>query len=137
MAKEKFKYGDLSVDVEYVGDGSPPWDERGEPHHEYDVRVKGAGGNYKTKAWGSLHDYEKGDATAHRDMARMVLGELVSAASDPDEWISMMIGEAAGREALERGKAAERMIKIAEKFDQDALFAAGDAAREEEESGVN
>ena len=136
MAKEKFKYGDLTVDVEYVGDGSPPWDQRGETRHEYDVRVKGAGGNYKTKAWGSLDDYRNGEPDAHRSLAQMIVGELVSAASDPDEWITMMIGEATGRDALDKGKTAEKIIKQAQKFDQDALFAAGEAAREEEERGA-
>jgi hypothetical protein len=132
MAKETFKYGDIVVDVEHVGEGSAPWDERKEPRHEYKINVRGAGGRYKAGGWGSTSDFETGQL-AHQSMAWSAIDDLHSALTDPDEFIDIVIGEAKGRDALERGKMAERVVKAARKFDETALARAAEMRREEEE----
>lgn len=133
MARQTFTYGSLKVTVRDAGEGYAEWDPRGEPRTEYDVSVSGAGGGYRTKAWGSVADFEKGEFD-HRAMARMAVADLADAASDPDEFINMVVGEASGRAAFERGKVAERVIRAAGKFERAALLKAAEQAREEEEA---
>lgn len=131
MAKQRFEYGNLTVEVNDIGDGVAPWDEKQETRHEYDITVKGpSGARYKSKGWGSLNDYQKGEHD-HRAMAWNVLNDLYSSAADPDEWINLVIGEASGREALDKGKLAEKIIKAAKKFDLDDLQSAYEKAQEE------
>jgi len=119
--KQKFSYGKIEVDVADVGEGVAPWDEKGETRHEYDITVKGPdGARYKSKGWGSINDYEQGKFD-HRGLAWSAINDLYSANADPDEWINMVIGEASGREALDRGKTAEKVVKAAKKFSWDDL----------------
>jgi len=131
MGKEQFKYGNLDVVVEDVGEGVAPWDESGESRDEYKILVRGPRGEkYSTKGWGSINDFEKG-AKDHRSMAWNALSDIYSAGADPDEWITLVIGEATGREALERGKTAEKIVKAAAKFNWDDIQAAFEKAQEE------
>lgn len=131
MAKEKFEYGDLKVVVDQVGEGSAPWDERQEPRHEYAIMVTGPGGaKYVTRGWGSTHDWETGELS-HRSMAWSAIDDLLSAASDPDEFITLVIGERKGRDALDRGKVAEKVIRAAKKFPYESLQKAVELTREE------
>lgn len=60
----------------------------------------------------------------------MVVEELLSAHADPDEFISMVMGEATGSEALKRGRRAEKVVAAAKKFRYDELVKAVEAARE-------
>lgn len=131
MSKEKFKYGNLDIVVEDVGEGIAPWDEKGDTRHEYKITVKGPGGaRYSSGGWGSINDFQKGEMD-HRSMAWSTIMDLLSANSDPDEFINMVIGEAPGRKALERGKLAEKIVKAASKFSNDDLNAASEKAQEE------
>ena len=131
MAKEKFTYGALTFTVEDVGEGAAPWDPKEEPRYEYKVNVKAANGaTYSTKGWGSINDYRQGKLD-HRGMVWGVIQDLLSAAADPDEFITLVIGEESGRKALERGKTAEKVIKAAKKFKFEDLQAASDQAQAE------
>ncbi len=60
----------------------------------------------------------------------MVLDELASAANDPDDFIQMVMGDTTGREALKKGRDAEKIVKAAKKFNYDALMTAVDVVRE-------
>lgn len=131
MAKKTFDYGPLKVTVEDVGSGIAPWDARGATRTKYKIAVKGPGGaSFKSDGWGSVNDFENGEFD-HRAMAWAVIGDLVSAAADPDEYITLVIGDAPGREALDRGKLAEKTIKAAKKFAWEDLEAANAQAQEE------
>lgn len=131
MAKEAFEYGNLRFTVEDVGEGVAPWDERQDPRTEYKVSVKASNGaTYTTKGWGSINDYQQGKLD-HRAMVWGVIQDLLSAAADPDEFITSVIGEESGRKALERGKTAEKVIKAAKKFKFEDLEAASQQAQDE------
>lgn len=130
MPVRRFRYGDLEARVEDVGAGTPTWRERGETAFEYRVTVRGPGGTYRTQAWGSMIG-----ELDHRGMARMVVGELASAAADPDEFVEMVIGDERGRRALQRGREAEKVVEAARRIGADAVLRADEIAREEEERG--
>lgn len=130
-----FRYGEIEARVEDVGEGSSPHSETGEDVYEYRVTVRGpSGGRYTTRAWGSINDFHRGRHD-HAGMASMVVEELASAASDPDEFVDMVIGEERGRRALERGKEAEKVVAAARRVGHDALFRASDFIRGQEERG--
>jgi len=135
MTTKNFQYGPLKVSVKDAGEGVPPWNRREETVYRYEVTVRGQGGaKYVSDAWGSINDYQ-GGTREYRGLAQMVVGELWDAANDPDEFFNLVIGEAEGREAYERGKIAERVVNDAQKFDPNDLEAAANAARDEEERG--
>ncbi len=134
MAQRTMNIGNITVVVKHVGEGAPAWDRQGDPHFEYEVTVKGPGGaRYKSKAWGSSHDYEQ-NKLDWMGMAEAVLNDLYSAYTDPDEFFTIVIGEAEGREAYERGKDAEKVVKAAQKFGQ-SIVPAYESVREAEETG--
>lgn len=133
---ETFEYGPIQVDVEYSGEGAAPWGTKGETRHEYKVTARDGNTSHSSGAWGSIRDYEERDPEEEdlmRGMARLVIDDLSSAYFDPDEFIDMVVGELTGREALERGKEAEKIVEAAAKFG-DVLEAAAEAARAEEEA---
>lgn len=67
----------------------------------------------------------------HRGMAWLGIDDLSSANADPDEFITLVIGESKGREALQRGKDAEKVVKAAKKFTYEDLSEALEKTREE------
>lgn len=127
----KFKFGTIDVTVRNAGTGEPPW--RGGSAgtvYKYQVSVSDGSARYSSTAWGSIHDYER----KHRDpkgIGAMVVDELLSANADPDEFVSLVMGGATGREALRLGKVGEKVCKAAAKFSYDALSNAVDDAREQ------
>lgn len=124
-----FKFGEMSCTVENEGPRPQPWD-RGETAYQYRVTVRHGHVRYTSPAWGSIADYRQGKKDL-RGMAAMVLDELLSAATDPDEFIRMSMGEETGQKALALGKRAERTVRTAKKFPLVALEAAVEEAREE------
>lgn len=57
--------------------------------HRYEVTVTYGEHTYTASAWGSLADYEE-DRYDARQMAFMVLDEMLSAVNDPDEFAALM-----------------------------------------------
>jgi hypothetical protein len=140
MAVRRFRYGSLRVTVADAGEGVPPWrhEHGAEPVvYEYKVTVRAPNGaTYEGPAWGSRHDYGQGKRQ-YRDLAQMMVNDLASAVTDPDEWFTIVIGDAKGREAYERGKTAESVLEAARAMGEDGVIEAGDAARLEEERGTS
>ncbi|MGI0148424.1 MAG: hypothetical protein ACREDF_02670 [Thermoplasmata archaeon] len=134
-----FRYGSVKVSVQYRTDSIPRWEDTENLHHEFRVTAQHGTARYSAPAWGSLKDWQDGrdpdDEDYAREMARLVVEELGSAASDPDEFIDLMIGDAKGREALGLGKEAEGVVATAQRFG-DAILKAADAARAEEEGST-
>lgn len=131
MAKETFNYGNLKITVEDVGEGVATWDKERRPRIQYKISVKGPGSaSFRTDGWGSINDYENGEKD-HRGMAWSAIMDLVSAAADPDDFMSTVIGDSPGREAADRVRAADKVIKAAKKFKWEDLEAANNQAQEE------
>jgi len=125
------KLGNLNVSCKVVGEDEQPWN----PHavvYKYRVTVSLGKARYSSDAWGSAHDYERGKHDCD-SISVMVVDELLSANADPDEFLTMVMGEASGREALKRAKSAEKVIKAAKKFSYDELVK---AINEAEENGL-
>jgi hypothetical protein len=104
----------LTFEVEPEGEGRQPWG--GGTAWQYRVRVTDAEGNaYESPAWGSIHDFESGayPEASSRDIGYMVVGELLSAYFDPDEFFSMATegegGRARAQSILSIIATAERM----------------------------
>lgn len=133
MAKKALKLGRLTINVEDVGEGTPPWGDDEGGHTEYEVKILAPATSaypgllYKTTAWGSRRDFDA-DEFDHDAIGAMVVSELASAANDEEEFLEMAMGNAKGREALARGKAAEKVIRAANKVDPEMwIEATGDA----------
>jgi hypothetical protein len=103
--------GGLRVHAEYEETAEQPW-ERGGYAPRYKVTVTCGELRYECPAWGSQADYEE-DRYRAREIAFMVLNEMLSAAMDPDEFASMATGENATREQLKRVTA---LLDAAEEF---------------------
>lgn len=103
--------GGLRVRAVFAEHDEQPWGEH-RPAPRYDVSVTCGDLSYKTSAWGSQADFEE-DRHRAREMAFMVLDEMLSAANDPDEFASMATGEEATREQLKRVTA---LLDAAEEF---------------------
>lgn len=121
-----FSFGPVDVQVRKVSEEVPPWGDK--IVFKYGVMVKSKHGRYHTSAWGSIADYEK-NKLDEEGIGAMVIGELASAAADPDEFIEMVMGEKTGREALKAGRDAEKIITAAKRFGDD-IFEASDVVRE-------
>jgi hypothetical protein len=103
------KLDGLTLTVESLGEGTPPWEDW--TVFRYQVTVEDEGGNqYVSDAWGSRHDYENGE-TDEDGIGWMVLDELLSAAYDPDEFFSMAIE---GNNARARAEQILAMVATAE-----------------------
>lgn len=122
----QFKYGNIKVSVKHDGSGVPTWGTQ--PVYKYRVTVTGGGARYICLAWGSIYDFQY---SKHNDkgIGAMVVDELLSAAADPDEFVSLVMGDASGREALKRGKTAEKVVSAAKRFNFDDLSAAVEKMR--------
>lgn len=125
MATKHFTFGPIKVTVTDRGAGIAPWDEKSAERTEYDVHV----GSYRTKAWGSINSYKQGKLD-HEAIGAMVVDELQSAAVNPDEFIELSMGGSTGREALDRGRAAEKTIKAAQNIGEEGLTEAVEDIRE-------
>lgn len=136
MPVMRMQYGPVSVSVRYVGEGVAPGDPTGSSRYQYSVIVSYRDVRYTTPVWGSIRDFEEGrdpeDVKIMRYLGQLVIEELESALADPDEFFNLVIGEARGREAYERGKSAERVIRAAQRFG-DVLYAAAEEVRAEQE----
>ena len=105
---------ELIVRVSNDGEGIPPWANeatRTMPVYRYRVEVEAPEGTYATNAWGSWHDREQANDQDHESIGYMVLGELLSAAYNPDEFFSMATDGDGGRE---RAQTILDMISTAE-----------------------
>jgi hypothetical protein len=127
------RLGALNITCKAVGEDVPPWGHgEGRPVYKYRVRVTHSAfktSNYSTYAWGSINDHQKGKHDCD-GIGAMVVDELLSAASDPDEFVHMVMGEAKGREALKRGREGEKVVKAAKKFRYEELRQAVEEAQE-------
>lgn len=116
-----FKLGDITVSVTPAGATLQPWGRA--KAFEYKVRVRSPeGASYSASAWGSIHDYQRN----HRDprgIGAMVVGELMFAHNDPDEFLSMALPT--NRPQI------KRTIESAKKFRLEDLDAAVQQAEEE------
>jgi hypothetical protein len=127
------QFGKLKIKCRVVGPEQSPWSGRiHQPEQTvfaYKVSVSAGSARYSTKAWGSIHDYQsaKHDCSG---VSAMVIDELLSANADPEEFVSMVMGDATGREALKRGRGAEKVVRAAKKFNYQDLVAAVEEARE-------
>lgn len=128
----RIDFGKVSVNCTVVGSGRAPWDDKNELRTEYEVVVVCGRASYRTRAWGSIHDYGR-RKTDCPGISAMVVDELLSANADPDEFLDMVIGESRGRDALRRGQQAEHIIAAARKFSYDNLV---EAVRIAEEKGL-
>lgn len=75
-----------------VGEGVQPWS--GKPCFVYEVTfsVRDAG-EWSQKAYGSQVDYENGESAREEEITRMVVGELLDAYNDPEEFWQLATGE--------------------------------------------
>lgn len=85
VTKRRLELDGLIAEVSNDGEGAPPWYEGGTVYR-YRVMVTAPEGEYTTRAWGSMHDRERANDQDHESIGYMVLGELLSAAYDPDEF---------------------------------------------------
>lgn len=128
----KLTLGKITATVTAAGEEMQPWGDRGSRVvYKYRITVKetGKSTSYTCPAWGSIHDYER-KKRDYASIGAMVVGELLSAVSDPDEFIEMAMGDAKGKEALKRGRNAEAMVEAAKKFSYAALSKAREVAEE-------
>ncbi len=137
MSLKRYRYGPLKVSVKDAGEELQPWGREVRLAYKYEVTVVAPNGTtYTAPAWGSAHEHELGSRD-RRAIARMTVDELYSALSDPDEWLDVVIGDAKGREAYERGKTAERVIETARKMGETEIGQGGHASFLEEDEGVS
>jgi hypothetical protein len=110
----RLRLGKLTVTIR---DGASP--------REYKVLVVHGRARYNTRT--AAGDGSVGDRAA---VGAAVVENLFAAAEDPDAFVTSAVDDAHGREALKRGKAAEKTVKGARKFNYNVLVDAVDAARE-------
>lgn len=125
------QFGKLKVKCRVIGEETSPWSAWGKNGicFAYKVSVSCGTARYSSKAWGSKNDYEQGRHDCN-GIAAMAVDELLSANADPDEFVTTVMGDARGHEALKRGRTAEKTVKAAKKFNYDDLVTAVEEARE-------
>lgn len=81
----------LMVVARHAGEGRAPWRQPwtalAEVSYKYEVRVSVGDDSYTAEAWGSMADYNLRRYDCE-GVAWMVLYELLSAAEDPDEFVT-------------------------------------------------
>jgi hypothetical protein len=130
------RLGVLTVTCKVIGEEMQPWGKHGGMAFKYKVTVRHSAfksASYTANAWGSQHDYSQGKHSCD-SIGAMVVDELLSAASDPDEFMDMVVGHGedpgAGKDIVKRVKAAEKTIKAAKQFRHEELARAVEEAQE-------
>lgn len=136
---QTFTFGDITATVTVEGATAADYVSYAAMVCNYTVRVDIADDIHEAKAHGSIADYQDGraeDEDTLREIAGMVLGELLSAGNDADEFAFIAgyeEGEVAISEGVEQGD--ERAKRIEQTIDYgtrhlDELFAVEEQLRD-------